>query len=89
MKLRYLPGVVTLTYDGDKCTGCGMCVEVCPHGVFVIENGKAKIVDKDGCIECGACMRNCAFGSVKVDAGVGCAAAVLASGRGGKAACFS
>ncbi|MBU4202773.1 MAG: 4Fe-4S binding protein, partial [Acidobacteria bacterium] len=22
-------------YDPDKCTGCGLCLEVCPHGVFV------------------------------------------------------
>ena len=44
-----------------------------------MENGKARIVDKDACIECGACMKNCAFEAVKVDAGVGCAAVVLAS----------
>jgi ferredoxin len=89
MKLRYLSGVVTLSYDSNKCTGCGKCVEVCPHGVFAVERGKAKIVDKDACIECGACMKNCAFEAVKVDAGVGCAAAILASGKSGKISCGS
>ena len=86
MKLRYLGGVVTLEYDTDKCSGCGRCAEVCPHGVFVVENGKARIVDKDACIECGACMKNCAFDAVRVDAGVGCAAAVLASRKKSKTA---
>lgn len=79
MKLRYLSGVVSLTYYPNKCTGCRRCTEVCPQGVFVIEKGKARIVDKDACIECGACMKNCAFEALKVDTGVGCAAAVLAS----------
>ena len=87
MKHRYLSGVTTLAYDETKCKGCGRCVEVCPHGVFVMEKGKAKLVDKDACIECGACMKNCQFEAVTVDAGVGCAAAILASGKKGKPTC--
>lgn len=79
MKLRYISGVVTLKYDSDKCKGCGRCIEVCPHGVFNMENSKAKIIDKDACIECGACKKNCPFGAIEVNAGVGCAAAIFAS----------
>ncbi|MFC1539295.1 mercury methylation ferredoxin HgcB [Candidatus Latescibacterota bacterium] len=75
--LRYLTVVATLKLDSGKCTGCGMCVEVCPHGVFVIEDGKAVIADLDACIECGACVSNCAFEALTVDKGVGCAAAVI------------
>jgi ferredoxin len=33
--MKYLSGVSTLEYFSDKCTGCGRCVEVCPHAVFV------------------------------------------------------
>lgn len=89
MKLRYLPGVVTLKYDYSKCKGCGKCIEVCPHNVFNIENGKAKIFDKDACIECGACMKNCPFEAIEVDAGVGCVAAVLASSKKNNVVCGS
>jgi len=32
--LRYLENVVTLQLDTETCNGCGMCVNVCPHGVF-------------------------------------------------------
>lgn len=77
--LRYLEDVVTLTYDVDKCTGCQLCVMVCPHGVFAMDGNRAAVVDRGACMECGACARNCAFGAIGVDAGVGCAAAVIAS----------
>lgn len=75
--LRYLSGVVTLALDEDKCGGCSMCVTVCPHGVFSIDNGKARIVDRDACMECGACARNCPDQAITVQAGVGCVAAII------------
>lgn len=88
MKLKYLPNVVTLQLDAMKCTGCGMCVEVCPHAVFSIEHKRAKIVDSDACMECGACALNCLGKAITVTAGVGCAAAVINSLLGRKeAAC--
>ena len=77
VSLRYLPNVVSLELDAGKCTGCGMCVTVCPHAVFQIENGKARIADRDACMECGACARNCPEGALSVQAGVGCAAAII------------
>ena len=84
MTYRYLAGVTTLEYDEDKCSGCGRCVEVCPHGIFQLKEGIAVMGDKDLCMECGACKRNCPTGAIKVNAGVGCAAAVINSFTGGK-----
>lgn len=75
--LRYLSNVVSLSLDEKKCTGCGMCAIVCPHSVFVIEQKRARIVDGDACMECGACARNCSPEAISVDAGVGCAAAII------------
>ncbi|MBN1412274.1 MAG: 4Fe-4S binding protein [Spirochaetales bacterium] len=77
--MKYLSDVTTLEYDRSKCTGCGLCTRVCPHGVFRMEAGKAVITDRDLCMECGACMRNCAFSAIKVVPGVGCAAAIISS----------
>jgi NAD-dependent dihydropyrimidine dehydrogenase PreA subunit len=77
MSMRYLKNVTTLQLDSDRCTGCGVCLAVCPHTVFAIHDKKAVIQDKDKCMECGACAKNCAFGALSVRAGVGCAAAVL------------
>lgn len=77
--MKYLSNVASLEFFPDLCVGCGMCIEVCPHGVFTLENKKAVILDKDQCMECGACACNCAFGALNVDKGVGCAAAVINS----------
>lgn len=77
MRQVYLKNVVTLAYDEGKCTGCGRCTEVCPHAVFAMEGRTARVVGRDRCMECGACALNCAAGAISVDAGVGCAAAIL------------
>jgi ferredoxin len=85
----YLKDVTTLSLEQDQCTGCGTCVQVCPHAVFVKRNGKVEIRDRDACMECGACSRNCAAGAVTVRSGVGCAAAVInaALGRTSSSCC--
>jgi ferredoxin len=73
----YLKNVVTLKLDKEKCTGCGMCLEVCPHEVFKMNSRHVEIRHRDACMECGACSRNCPFDAITVKAGVGCAAAVI------------
>ncbi|MEJ2519175.1 MAG: 4Fe-4S binding protein, partial [Desulfuromonadales bacterium] len=38
---------------------------------------KARIVDRNACIECGACAGNCPVEAFSVQAGVGCASAII------------
>lgn len=82
--MKYLANVASLEFDAGKCTGCGRCVEVCPHAVFVMRDKRAAVTDRDRCMECGACARNCAYGALKVNAGVGCAAAIISGMMRGK-----
>lgn len=77
MKHHYLKNVSTLKLSSDRCIGCGMCTQVCPHGVFSIEDRKASITDRDACMECGACVFNCPVFALQVQQGVGCAAAII------------
>jgi NAD-dependent dihydropyrimidine dehydrogenase PreA subunit len=76
--VRYLEDVITLELDTARCNGCGLCVAVCPHAVFELRDKRAVLADRGACMECGACARNCQEGAVRVRAGVGCAAGVLA-----------
>jgi NAD-dependent dihydropyrimidine dehydrogenase PreA subunit len=86
--MKYLADVTTLAYAADKCSGCGRCVEVCPQGVFEMREKRAAVTDRDLCMECGACAKNCDFGAITVNAGVGCAAAIINSMiTGGEPSC--
>ena len=76
MQHQHLKNVATLRLDAEKCIGCGICVNVCPHRVFALADKKAQITN-DSCIECGACALNCPTKAIEVTAGVGCAAAFI------------
>ena len=83
-RLVYLEDVVTLDLREEKCTGCGMCLQVCPHAVLIRENGRVRIHERDACMECGACARNCPEEAIEVRSGVGCAQAVINAALGRK-----
>lgn len=74
---KYIKNGDSLKIDYELCIGCKVCIEVCPHNVFKIENKKAVIINKDSCMECGACKLNCPTKAINVNAGVGCAYAII------------
>ncbi|MGD0804856.1 MAG: FAD-binding protein [Candidatus Bathyarchaeia archaeon] len=48
----------------DACTGCGMCISICPFGVITIVTGKAQI--GDACRVCGACEPVCPVKAITI-----------------------
>jgi electron transfer flavoprotein alpha subunit/NAD-dependent dihydropyrimidine dehydrogenase PreA subunit len=46
----------------DACTGCGVCVDVCPFGAIDMVNGKAVI--NEACRACGQCVEACPIGAI-------------------------
>lgn len=66
-----------IEFSREKCVGCGVCPEVCPHGVIAMSAGQAVPVNIEKCIECGACQLNCDFDAIKVTKGTGCLFAII------------
>jgi ferredoxin len=54
--------------DPEKCTGDGVCAEVCPEHVLEIVDGSAATVEarEESCIVCGQCVAVCPTGSLRM-----------------------
>lgn len=78
-EFRYIDDAAILRLNEEACIGCGNCVTVCPHRIFILDGRKAKIVDRNACMECGACATNCPVEAIYVnpDDGCGCAALII------------
>ena len=68
--------------DPDKCTGCGMCANICPDKiihivpetdapmVFCANRDRGAVTRKNcsiGCIGCGKCVRTCPVGAITME----------------------
>jgi len=85
--MKHLKNVATLKLDADPCIGCGLCISVCPHGVFALIEDKAHIIDLDACMECGACSNNCPVDALSVERGTGCASGMMSGLLNGSGKC--
>jgi pyruvate formate lyase activating enzyme len=47
-----------LLFDGEKCTGCGSCVDACPSKAISLP-GKIAVTDEKTCAHCGICLDYC------------------------------
>jgi len=58
--------LITYSIDPEKCTGCGLCIKVCPTQATSGEKKKAHSIDNNKCIRCGACIESCKFDAINV-----------------------
>jgi NADH-quinone oxidoreductase subunit F len=58
--------LITYSIDPEKCTGCGMCIKVCPTQATSGEKKKAHTIDNNKCTRCGACIESCKFDAINV-----------------------
>lgn len=50
----------------EKCTGCTMCVKVCPFSAIQMKEKKA-LIDLNKCTLCGACVPDCKFKAILLE----------------------
>jgi ferredoxin len=49
--------------NAEQCTGCGVCVEVCPTGAIHLSKSLA-VLDQAVCTQCQACVDVCPAGAI-------------------------
>jgi len=59
--------MVKITFNADRCKGCGLCVSACPKHIVSLDPKKinaqghhtADVADKAACIGCASCATIC------------------------------
>jgi heterodisulfide reductase subunit A len=59
---------ITSRVDEDLCTGCGLCVKVCPYNAILPppRKGAPVTVIEAACAGCGTCGSECRFGAIEM-----------------------
>jgi NAD-dependent dihydropyrimidine dehydrogenase PreA subunit len=50
--------------DENTCTGCGICIDVCPHQALELVDGLAKLTKPELCDGIGECVEACPVQSI-------------------------
>jgi len=61
-----MPETALPQYDPERCTGCGVCLAVCPGGGLALEEGRATFSAPENCLYCGECELACPAGAVQL-----------------------
>ncbi|MCL1794317.1 MAG: 4Fe-4S dicluster domain-containing protein [Oscillospiraceae bacterium] len=67
----------TITFDEERCKGCGLCITVCPKKIITLEKEKinkkgynpAGAKEPDLCISCAQCAIICPDVAIRIENG--------------------
>jgi len=59
--------MVSVTIEKELCTGCGICVDICPYRAIQLTDNKAVYILPTECFSCGHCQAVCPEDAVLVD----------------------
>jgi len=54
--------------DNRACTGCGLCVSICPMSILELRDGLCRMTNSRLCLECGGCVRECPQHAITITA---------------------
>ena len=56
---------MSIRIDTNRCTGCGLCIEICPGNLIKPgPSGKAYLKRPEECWGCASCLKECRFGAL-------------------------
>jgi len=56
---------IELSYNKEKCSGCGACFKVCKNGAHTVLD-ENHVLDREKCIVCGDCAKVCYYNSLEI-----------------------
>lgn len=64
-----------VTFEDDRCKGCGLCVDACPKKIVALDGSRinskgynpAYVTDMSACIACGFCAMMCPDVVIRVE----------------------
>jgi len=59
-----MPGKAVV--DASICTGCGICVDVCPHQALEVVDGIAKLTSPEKCDGSAQCAEACPVQAIEI-----------------------
>ena len=69
VQLEYQLEIADIEVDKDLCSGCGVCVTVCPYDATKLEKsdaGPVVVIDDLKCKRCGLCVTSCPVGAITI-----------------------
>ena len=57
--------ITTTIINRELCSGCGLCLRVCPNNTFSLNDGKAEVTGNK-CLQCGHCLAVCPEQAIEV-----------------------
>jgi ferredoxin len=55
-----------LIINAEECSGCGICIDVCPNEVLDLVDDIAQPINESSCDGCGTCAEECPMGAVEI-----------------------
>jgi NAD-dependent dihydropyrimidine dehydrogenase PreA subunit len=64
------PEIPQITLNQDLCSGCGVCIVVCPYDALELsksDSGRVAVIDNIKCKRCGLCTSTCPSGAISIE----------------------
>jgi adenylylsulfate reductase subunit B len=58
--------VMDIRVDPELCSGCGLCIIICPQGIFGLQEGVSQADSPEECLVCHLCEVACEYEAITI-----------------------